>query len=144
MKGTCEALGFFSLAADFGMKLQGQVLMDASAAMGIIERRGLAKVRRVDADVLWLQETEVRKKFPLQKVNGNDNPSDLMTKNVDAAKVNKYCVFMTSSSRPGARQRRRTSTHWTTRMAHGIPVVAAAFGSGGMGDGGLSFHTVQN
>ena len=57
--------------------------MDAAAAVGIIERKGLAKVRHIDVDVLWLQETLARQKLPLRKVPGVDNMSDLMTKNVD-------------------------------------------------------------
>ena len=67
--------------------------MDASAAIGIVERRGLAKVRHVDTDVLWLQEVEARRKLPICKVAGASNPADLMTKNLDAGKINQHVLF---------------------------------------------------
>ena len=108
VKGVCEALGFFSLLEDLDLKAEGRVLMDASAAMGIIERRGLAKVRHVDTDVLWLQETEIRKKLPLKKIECVSNPADLMTTNVDSMKINKHMLFMNmtfESGRAGAAAR---------------------------------------
>lgn len=58
-------------------------MMDAATAIGIIERKGIAKVRHIDVYVLWLQEVEARRKLPLVKVAGLNNMSDLVTKNVD-------------------------------------------------------------
>ena len=52
-----EALGIISLYSDFGVKsMKASVGMDASAAIGIIQRQGLGKLRHVEVDVLWLQE----------------------------------------------------------------------------------------
>ena len=48
-------LGFQTLgtyvADDLGIRMH----IDASAALGITERRGLSKVRHLDTDVFWLQ-----------------------------------------------------------------------------------------
>ena len=66
-----------------------QLHLDASAAKIIVERQGLSKVRHVDVNVLSLQETFARKLIPLKKVAGQDNCSDMMTKNLTSAKLDK-------------------------------------------------------
>ena len=59
IKGSCEGLGLAALASELGyddMKIR--VHMDASAAMGLIERKGLSKVRHIEVDVLRLQQSQ--------------------------------------------------------------------------------------
>ena len=63
--------------------------IDAFAAKGMIERKGLSKVRHLDVNVLWLQEQCARKILPVTKVPGEDNVADLMTKHLGAAKIKK-------------------------------------------------------
>ena len=87
VKAACEALGVQSLGEDFGDSLLVRVHLDASAAMGIIERRGLARVRHIDTDVLWLQEAEARRMLPIQKIKGTFNQADLGTKNLPTEQV---------------------------------------------------------
>ena len=84
---SCEALGTLTLMEELGSESTARVHVDASAAKGIIERRGLDKVRHIDVNVLWLQEQEIRGKVPLRKVDGTKNPADLMTKHLDAKKA---------------------------------------------------------
>ena len=67
-----------------------QVHIDAAAAKGIIERRGLSKVRHIDVNVLWLQEVCARKILPVDKVPGEDNPADGLTKHVRQELATKY------------------------------------------------------
>ena len=57
-------------------EMQIELHLDATAAKGIIERRGLSKVRHVDVNVLWLQETCARRAIPLNKVPGEENCAD--------------------------------------------------------------------
>ena len=64
-----------------------QLHIDALAAKGMIERKGLSKVRHLDVNVLWLQEQCARKILPVAKVPGEENPADLMTKHLGAAKI---------------------------------------------------------
>ena len=54
--GTCQGLGIRSLYKDFGESVNLKLFLDANAAKGIIERRGLCKVKHIDLDNLWLQE----------------------------------------------------------------------------------------
>ena len=56
VKASCEALGTLTLVEELGSESTARVHVDASAAKGIIERRGLDKVRHIDVNVLWLQE----------------------------------------------------------------------------------------
>ena len=57
---------------------------------GIIERKGLSKVKHVDLDHLWLQQEQARRLLPLQKVDGAINPADLMTKHLPEAVIKKH------------------------------------------------------
>ena len=61
VKAASEALGMMSLAKDLGISLETRIHVDASAALGILERRGVGRVRHLDVGALWLQEQQVRK-----------------------------------------------------------------------------------
>ena len=39
-------------------------------------------MRHIEVDNLWIQEMEARRMLPIGKVDGGENPVDLMTKNV--------------------------------------------------------------
>ena len=53
---------------------------DSEAAKSFVSRRGLGRMRHIEVRELWLQE-EVRKgKVVVEKVQGSENPADLMTK----------------------------------------------------------------
>ena len=90
VKGAAEALGMVTLARDLGERVGIQLHIDALAAKGMIERKGLSKVRHLDVNVLWLQEQCARKIVPVTKVPGEDNIADLMTKHLGAAKITKH------------------------------------------------------
>ena len=101
VRGATEALGMCSLYKDFGKQMNIQVHIDAAAAKGIIERRGLSKVRHIDVNVLWLQEVCARKILPVDKVPGEDNPADLTTKHLTSQKVAKYVNTMNMTFEEG-------------------------------------------
>ena len=88
VRGATEALGMTTLVRDLGgEEMQIQLHLDAMAAKGIVERRGLSKVRHIDVNVLWLQETCARKAIPMNKVPGEENCSDLMTKHLGGQSI---------------------------------------------------------
>ena len=91
IRASTEALGVSTLLEDFGcIGIKVSVGMDANAAIGIVQRRGLNKLRHVELDVLWIQEQQARRLLPLRKVPGPRKPSDMMTKNVDQAHIDTY------------------------------------------------------
>ena len=78
-----EGLGLSSMARDYGMEIQARLHVDATAAIGIAERKGLGKVRHLDTQSLWIQDAVRSKRVTLEKVAGPEHPADLMTKHLD-------------------------------------------------------------
>ena len=64
VKGATEGLGLVTLYADLGCKKEVQLNLDAAAAKGILERQGIARIRHIDVNVLWLQQQAARKFVP--------------------------------------------------------------------------------
>ena len=85
VKGIGELLGARSILRDFGILTSGHVLGDASAALGIIRRHGLGRLRHIDCGYLWVQEQSATKAVSFDKVKGDQNPADSQTKflNID-------------------------------------------------------------
>ena len=78
--GAAQALGMQSMAKDLGIEMTIELLIDAKATMGIINRQGLGKVRHIEVQHLWLQSAVKEKRIKLSKVSSEENVADLMTK----------------------------------------------------------------
>ena len=63
-----------SLAADFGIDLPARIRIDAMTALGILERRGVGRVRNLDVGALWLQEQALGRAVELMKDKGTSIP----------------------------------------------------------------------
>ena len=50
---------------------------DSSSAKSFVSRRGLGRMRHIEAKELWLQEAVCRGRVQLKKVDGTVNPADL-------------------------------------------------------------------
>ena len=87
VRGATEALGMAILVKDLGRKVEIQLHIGALAANGLMERKGLWKVRHLDVNILWLQEQCARTILPVTKVFGEENPADLTTKHLVSPKV---------------------------------------------------------
>ena len=85
LRTSAETLGLLAMAKDVGYNLRGIVLGDASAALGIIHRKGLGETRHIDTSFLWVQEVAAQRRLEFSKVVGRENPVDLYTKHLDAA-----------------------------------------------------------
>ena len=55
VRHACKGLGTMTLCKDLGEKVSMVLELDATAAKGILDRTGLAKVRHIDVNCLWLQ-----------------------------------------------------------------------------------------
>ncbi len=102
LRASAEGLGIMSILKDFGMVVTGNVLGDASAALGIINRKGLGRTRHIDTGLLWIQQTAAEKRLSYQKVLGVDNPADLMTKYLNVETIDRHCNKLNVSF-PGGR-----------------------------------------
>jgi hypothetical protein len=91
VKGAANTLGLISLLNDFGRKVDGKISCDASAAIGMVNRTGVGKLRHVRVQYLWLQGKVRGRELEVAKVRGDDNPADLLTKNVGAELIARHC-----------------------------------------------------
>ena len=76
--------------ADLGIHLKVTVHADASAAIGIAQRRGLGKVRHIEVHQFWLQDRVSRGDIRVRKVEGTKNPADALTKHVEGNKISTH------------------------------------------------------
>ena len=79
-----------ALLHDFGLTASVTAHTDASAAIGIVRRAGLGKLRHLNVRYLWVQDQVKRGRLWLEKVAGADNPADLATKNLSADVMRKH------------------------------------------------------
>ena len=83
-----EGLGMKAMARDFAMTMSPYLNVDASAAIGIVQRKGLGKLRHLDTQSLWIQDAVRQRRVMIEKVKGTENPADLMTKHLDGPAMN--------------------------------------------------------
>ena len=50
IKGSSEGSGLVFLARDFEMEIATRMHVDATAAKGMVERRGISRVRQIEVD----------------------------------------------------------------------------------------------
>ena len=90
VRGAAEGIGLISLGRDLGIEYLIRLHIDASAALGIIERRGVGRVRHLEVGSLWIQEQQLKKIIEMLKVPGLENPADLVTKHLNRERINVY------------------------------------------------------
>ena len=90
-----------SIMSDIGIPLRGNVWTDSATGKGIASRRGLGKVRHIDASYLWIQERVASQDFNLAKVTGEENVADLMTKHLDVETAERFLEMLGISSLAG-------------------------------------------
>ena len=90
VKGVSELLGTTPLAQDSRAPLKRHLHSDSSAAIGISQRRGLGKVKRMHTQYLWIQERIRKGDFAVHKERTDDNVADLFTKHLAKPKVDKF------------------------------------------------------
>ena len=99
-----------AMLRDFGVKMTGEVHGDASAALGIINRKGLGRTRHIDTGLLWIQQTAAEKRLSYLKVLGTDNPADLMTKHLGQEVLTKHSLKL-GVTFPGGRAETAPNLH---------------------------------
>ena len=102
VRGACESIGMITLLRELGISgVTTKLNMDASAALGIIERQCVSRIRHLYTDVLWLQHQQLRRVLHLNKVKGLDDVSDILTKNVPLQVLAKHLQGMRLEFRDG-------------------------------------------
>ena len=98
---SAEVLGIQSCARDLGIEYAGTIYADASAALGIVMRRGVGKVRHIRTQSLWLQEAHATKILGFEKIDGSRNPSDLMTKHLSDTLQQRHLEYIGTRAADG-------------------------------------------
>ena len=96
-----EGLGLAAMAKDYGQSVRPWLYVDASAAIGIAQRKGLGKVRHLDCQSLWVQDAVRQKKVFLEKVPGSENPADMFTKHLDTKTLRTHMLNAGMQAREG-------------------------------------------
>ena len=86
-RSGCAAVGFSTMAKDFGIVLKPRLAGDATAAAGIARRRGAGKIRHIETNTLWLQRKSTSKQIELRRIPGKELVADLGTKHMTAANM---------------------------------------------------------
>ena len=96
-----EGLGMKAMSRDFGMSLDPYLNVDALAAIGIVQRKGLGKLRHLDTQSLWVQDAVRQRRVMIEKVKGTENPADVMTKHLDGPAMDAMLFRIGVQSRTG-------------------------------------------
>ena len=91
VKMSTELIGMLQLSKEWNLEMEGVVFMDSSAALGIVKRKGNGKMRHIRVGMLWIQQKAEEDELKFKKVDGKENPGDLMTKHVPQAVAEKLC-----------------------------------------------------
>ena len=91
---TAEGMGLVSVLKDFGVQETLEVRSDATAAIGMVKREGLGRVRHLAVGDLWVQQRVRQGDLSVSKWPGKENPADMMTKGVCAEDIKKHLETM--------------------------------------------------
>ena len=90
VKISAELLGLEQMMAEWGISVRSEILIDSSAALGVISRKGNGKLRHVRVGMLWIQEKQDNGELSYTKVPGAENPADLMTKHLSQGVIDSH------------------------------------------------------
>ena len=89
------------LAADWNITIPGRVLVDSTAALGVVKRHGSGRLRHIRVGMLWVQQKQESGELAYAKVPGQDNPGDLMTKHLTDAVISRHMSALAQEWRAG-------------------------------------------
>jgi len=87
VRAAAEGLGMQSVMQDLGWKMRVRLWVDSSAAKSIASGVCLGRVRRLEVKFLWLQAVVRDRRLEVRKVQGTENPADVLTKPKSAEEV---------------------------------------------------------
>lgn len=72
----------------FGGSISVGNVVDASAAIGVAQRKGLGNIRHLDTQSVWFQDAVHRRKVQRVRVTGTHNPADMLATYLDGNGIN--------------------------------------------------------
>ena len=101
VKMSTEIFGLMQLMQDWGVRMEGKVMTDSSAALGVVRRKGNGRMRPIRVGTLWVQEKEESGELTYEKVKGEKNPGDLMTKGLSQRVMEIHMQALRQTTRSG-------------------------------------------
>ena len=101
VKMSTDLIGITQLLADWGVSKTAKVMVDSSAALGIVRRKGNGKMRHVRVGLMWVQEKEESGELQHNKVEGENNAGDMMTKGLGEKKILQHMQGIGQEHRDG-------------------------------------------
>jgi hypothetical protein len=89
VSGVSEAIGVQRMLEAWGVKCGIVGLCDSTAAMGIVERKGVGRLRHLDVGMMWIQDMRADGGLNVKQVKGTENPADQLTKYLGKERVEK-------------------------------------------------------
>ena len=97
IEASVRTKGLLSLAKELGFTDLLHIVhlgTDSSAAKSFVCRRGLGKMKHLEIRDLWLQKEVREGKVEVYKVDGTENPADLMTKILSLGEISTRLLGM--------------------------------------------------
>ena len=85
-----KGLGMLAIMEELEIPASLKVKSDAVAAIGIVKRQGLGRIRHLAVADLWVQQKSKLGTVSYEKLPGKDNTSDILTKPVDGETLSKH------------------------------------------------------
>ena len=92
--GGTYAMGIQNVAKDLGIEIGIEMHVDASAAIGMMKRQGLGKLRHIEVRELWLQDAIKRKSISVHKIGTHENTADIGTKPLKREEIDKHMAAL--------------------------------------------------
>ena len=133
IKASAETIGVAQMAGGLGRQVEGEVYVDSSAALGVVNRKGNGELRHIRVGHLWIQQTAEDEILAYRKVHGKNNPADVCTKYVTQKVMDDALIKVEMEIREGRaqeedvksrRHRRRTVMRVQGRVWEGLRVSA--------------------
>ena len=91
VKASSALLGAKALTEDYGLEMECELCLDATAAKAMLARRGHGKAKHIARSFLWVQQRLTQRAFSLRKVGTDENPADAGTKYLDGPRLQYLC-----------------------------------------------------
>ena len=101
VNASAEAMDFQSVIRDLKQSWITVFCSDASAALGVVQRQGLERLRHVDSNFLFMQSLNARKVVQYSKVSGSNTPAYVRTKGLNAELMAKHVSVVTGRYNAG-------------------------------------------
>ena len=93
-KAAMEGLGARNLTVELGIEEKVEIRADASAAVGVVQRKGAGKIKHLEVKQLWVQEHEKKRNLKMTKIPREVNWADLFTHHWSSLEGEKYLAGM--------------------------------------------------